>query len=103
MRSPPDPPTRIAISGSAAPTAAEPPPTQPGRLVDLARFLANQGRHLESDQIFHAAAKLSANQPKILFDRADTYIRAGRNLDVARELLKRYLQADLTPDDPPRH
>jgi Flp pilus assembly protein TadD len=83
--------------------AAELSPNQPGRLTDLARFLARRGRYLESDQAFQAAAKLSTNQPKILFEQADTYIRAGRNLNVARDLLKRYLQADLSPDDPPRH
>ena len=37
-----------------------------------------------------------------MFARADTYIRANRNLDTARELLKKYLTAHLTPDDPPR-
>jgi hypothetical protein len=30
------------------------------------------------------------------------YIQSGRNLGAARELLKRYLAASLTPDDPPR-
>jgi Flp pilus assembly protein TadD len=78
-------------------------PDQPGRLIDLARFLARQGRHPESDQSFRAAEKLSSNQPKLLFEQADTYIHAGRNLEIARELLKRYLQANLSPDDPPRH
>ena len=29
-------------------------------------------------------------------------IRAGRNLDTARDLLKRYLAATLSPDDPSR-
>jgi tetratricopeptide (TPR) repeat protein len=83
--------------------AAAKAPEQPGRAIDLAKFLARQGRHAESDQLFHCAEKLSSNRPKSLFDRADTYIHAGRNLDVARELLKRYLAADLSPDDPPRH
>jgi tetratricopeptide (TPR) repeat protein len=78
-------------------------PDQPGRVIDLAKFLARQGRHAESDQLFHCAEKLSSNRPKSLFDRADTYIHAGRNLDMARELLKRYLAAELGPDDPPRH
>jgi tetratricopeptide (TPR) repeat protein len=78
-------------------------PDQPGRAIDLARFLARQGRYAESEQLFHSAEKLSANQPKVLFDRADTYIHGGRNLDVARDLLRRYLAAELSPDDPPRH
>ena len=38
----------------------------------------------------------------MIYARADTYIQQGRNLDTARQLLKRYLQAELLPDDPPR-
>jgi hypothetical protein len=30
------------------------------------------------------------------------YIKGKRNLDVARDLLKRYLNLTLTPEDPPR-
>ena len=83
--------------------AAAMAPEQPGRAIDLARFLAKQGRYAESEQFFHSAEKASPDQPKVLFERADTYIRGRRNLDVARELLKRYLAAELSPDDPPRH
>jgi Flp pilus assembly protein TadD len=78
-------------------------PEQPGRSIDLARFLAKQGRFAESEQFFHLAEKASPNQPKVLFERADTYIRGRRNLAVARDLLKRYLAAELSSDDPPRH
>ena len=49
------------------------------------------------------AERTAPNQPKVLFERADTYIRGRRNLEAARELLKRYLAAELNPDDPPRH
>jgi len=38
----------------------------------------------------------------VIYARADTYIEQGRNLAAARKLLKRYLEAQLTPDDPPR-
>jgi Tfp pilus assembly protein PilF len=58
-------------------------PEQPGRIVDLARFLAKRGRYPESEQLFHAGAKASAN--------------------VARELLNRYLAAELGLEDPSRH
>ena len=37
-----------------------------------------------------------------MFAKADLYIKSKRNLDVARDLLKRYLSSTLTPDDPPR-
>jgi tetratricopeptide (TPR) repeat protein len=82
--------------------AAAMAPQQVGKLVDLARFLAKQGRYQESEQSFRKAEKIAPNSPKVIYARADTYIQQGRNLDTARQLLRRYLQADLTPDDPSR-
>lgn len=82
--------------------AAELAPQQVGRLIDLAKFLAKQGRFQESEQSFQRAEKIAPGHPKLLFERADTYIKTGRNLDRARDLLERYLNASLTPDDPPR-
>jgi hypothetical protein len=37
-----------------------------------------------------------------MFERASAYVRAKKNLDIAKQLLERYLQSSLTPDDPPR-
>lgn len=82
--------------------AAELAPKQASRLIDLARFLAKQGRYQESDQSFRKAEKIAPNSPQVIYARADTYIEQGRNLAAARKLLKRYLEAQLTPDDPPR-
>jgi len=82
--------------------AAELAPQQVGRVLDLARFLAGQGRYQESDQSFLRAEKIAPNSPKVMFAKADTYIRHKRNLEEARNLLQRYLNAHLTPDDPPR-
>lgn len=82
--------------------AAELAPRQVGRLLDVAKYLSKLGRVQESEQWFDKAAKLAPNSPKVLFERASTYIRDKRNLDEARELLKQYLKAPLTPDDPPR-
>ena len=82
--------------------AAAMAPQQVGKLVDLARFLAKQGRYQESEQSFRKAEKIAPNNPKVIYARADTYIQQGRNLDTARQLLKQYLQAELTPDDPSR-
>jgi tetratricopeptide (TPR) repeat protein len=82
--------------------AAELAPGQVGRLIDLARFLAKQGRFQESEQSFQRAARVAPNNPKLLYERASTYIETGRNLEEARQLLKQYLNATLTPDDPPR-
>jgi hypothetical protein len=46
---------------------------------------------------------MAPNSPRILYARADSYIRTHRNLSAARQLLKQYLASDnLTPEDPPR-
>jgi tetratricopeptide (TPR) repeat protein len=77
-------------------------PQQPGRVIDLAQFLARRGRFTESDQVFNQAAKLEPDAPRLMFARAETWIKAKRNSPQARALLDRYLQANLTPDDPTR-
>src|SRR5437868_6565430 len=61
-------------------------PTQVGRVVDLAKFLSKQGRIEESEQTFRAAERLAPNNPRLLYNRAETYIKAGRNIETAREL-----------------
>jgi tetratricopeptide (TPR) repeat protein len=83
-------------------SAFEMAPRSVGRAIDLARFLSNQGRDQESEVIFAQAEKIAPNTPRLLFERASAYVRAKRNLGTAKELLQRYLQAPLTPDDPPR-
>ncbi len=82
--------------------AVELAPRQVGRLIDLAKFLSKTGRFQESDATFQRAEQVDPTAPRLLFARASAYIRAGRNLETARELLKRYLASPLTPDDPPR-
>jgi len=82
--------------------AAELAPHQPGRLIDLAKFLSDRGRVKESDEKFAEAARLAPDSPQLLFARAETYIQQKRNLNDARRLLERYLSSPLTPDDPPR-
>jgi tetratricopeptide (TPR) repeat protein len=82
--------------------ATELAPRQVGRLIDLAKFLAKQGRYQESDAAFHEAHEIAPDAPRILFEQASVYIRSRRNMELAKELLKRYLDSPLTPDDPPR-
>jgi len=82
--------------------AAELGPKQVGRLVDLAKYLAKRGQIQESEAMWDRAAHLAPDNPKVLFERADTYIREQRNLQQARELLEKYIRAPLTPEDPPR-
>ena len=77
-------------------------PHKVGRLIDLARLLTKQGRIQEADQSLARAERISPDLPKLLYAKADLYIKSGRNLDVARDLLQRYLSSSLTPDDPPR-
>ena len=82
--------------------AMELAPRQVGRVIDLAKYVAKRGRFQESETIFDRAEHLEPNSPKVMFARAHTYIQEKRNLDKARSLLKKYLQSDLTPEDPPR-
>jgi tetratricopeptide (TPR) repeat protein len=82
--------------------AIEAAPQQIGKIIELARLLAKQGRYQESDQTVARADKIAPNSPRLLYAKADLYIQTGRHLDVARTLLERYLTCALTPDDPPR-
>jgi tetratricopeptide (TPR) repeat protein len=77
-------------------------PQQIGKLIELARLQAKHGRYTEADQNLARAEKIEPNSPRLMFAKADLYIQSGRNLDVAKSLLKRYLTCTLTPDDPPR-
>jgi tetratricopeptide (TPR) repeat protein len=77
-------------------------PRQIGKFIELARFLSRQGRYQEADQSIERAEKIAPNSPRLIFAKADLYIKAGRNLDVAKTLLEQYLGLNLTPDDPPR-
>ncbi len=82
--------------------AMELAPTQIGRAIDLAKFLARRGRIAESEVTFAQAEKLNPNDPALLFERAATYIDGKRNLPAAKALLERYLNSPLTPDNPSR-
>jgi tetratricopeptide (TPR) repeat protein len=82
--------------------AIELAPRQASRFVDLAKFLAMHGRAKESDVLFAEAEGIAPENPKLLFERAQAYIKGGRNLDEARRLLRRYLRGPLTPSDPPK-
>jgi Flp pilus assembly protein TadD len=82
--------------------AAEAEPNESGRLIDLASFLARQGRLAESDRVFQDAQRLSPSAPNFIFARASTLIETRRDPREAKRLLELYLKASLTPDDPPR-
>jgi cytochrome c-type biogenesis protein CcmH/NrfG len=82
--------------------AAELAPRQVGRVLDLAKYLAKQRRYQESDAVFARAEQIAPNSPKVMFAKAKTLIEEKRKLEEARDLLKRYLNSSLTPEDPPR-
>ena len=82
--------------------AMELAPRQVGRVLDLARYLARRGRIPESEAAFDRAEQLAPRSPRVYFVRARTYVEEKRNLEKAKELLIKYLQSDLTPDDDPR-
>jgi len=82
--------------------AMELAPTEAGRIVDLARYVAKRGRLAESDVLFDKARKLAPNKPTVALAEARVDIENHRNLEQARGLLEGYLHASLTPDDPPR-
>jgi Flp pilus assembly protein TadD len=77
-------------------------PNEAGRIVDLARYVAKRGRLAESDSLFDQARKLAPSLPRVAFAEARVDIENHRKLEEARELLRLYLHASLTPDDPPR-
>jgi len=82
--------------------AMELAPRQVGRVLDLARFLAKLGRVKESDTYFAHADELAPGDPRVAYARAKTLIEQKRDPEQARSMLRRYLESDLTPDDPPK-
>jgi tetratricopeptide (TPR) repeat protein len=82
--------------------AVELEPDSVGRILDLAGFLAEQGQWDEADSLFDRALGIEPDAPRIAFARAQAYIGGGREQETARRLLREYLAAELTPDDPPR-
>jgi tetratricopeptide (TPR) repeat protein len=75
-------------------------PQAVGRFLDLAKFLAKQGRFQEADQNLAKAEKIGPNEPKLIYTKADLLIQQKRDLGVAKDLLKRYMTLKLSPDDP---
>ena len=64
--------------------AVEAAPQQIGKLIELARFLARQGRVQEADQSLARAEKIAPGSPRLMLAKADLYIKTGRKLQ-ARE------------------
>lgn len=82
--------------------AVELEPDGAGHFSALAALLAEQGKVEESERLFQRADELRPNWPDLWLLRARTLIRAGRGKQEARELLERYLKAELKPDSDPK-
>jgi tetratricopeptide (TPR) repeat protein len=82
--------------------AIESAPQQAGRLIDLARFLASQGRYQEAERSFGRAESVAPGSAQVLYARAETYIKYHNNVELAKKFLMQYLSLKLTVDDPPR-
>jgi tetratricopeptide (TPR) repeat protein len=82
--------------------AAEVSPQRIGRFIELAKFLSKQGRYQEAEQSLARAEQIEPASPRLIYAKADLYIKHKRNLEVAKVLLIRYMSMDLSPDDPPR-
>ncbi|MGA8030526.1 MAG: hypothetical protein WB992_25565 [Bryobacteraceae bacterium] len=77
-------------------------PRGTGHIVALAELLATEGRTRESDALFLQAERIEPAAPQVWFAHANTLIKQKRNPDEAKLLLERYLQAQVTVDDPPK-
>jgi tetratricopeptide (TPR) repeat protein len=77
-------------------------PAEVSHLLSLASFLARRGRFQESDRLYREALQEAPESPDVWFSRGKTLVRSRRNLSEARELLGRYIKADLPVDATPR-
>jgi cytochrome c-type biogenesis protein CcmH/NrfG len=77
-------------------------PHSVGHIIALAKYLANQGRISESDALFANAQQVAPDNPRVWFAQADVLVKQKRNLNEARALLTKYVNAPITADDPPR-
>ena len=82
--------------------AMELAPHQVGRVVDLAKFLARQGRMEESEAVLRQAERIAPGSPASVVRARQHLRRAPPPSRSGQELLRKYLRSNLTPDDPPR-
>jgi cytochrome c-type biogenesis protein CcmH/NrfG len=67
-----------------------------------ARIAEERQEFSRAEEHLRRAVEMAPESPKGLFALAELYIQRKRNLKEARALLQRYLQLQLTPEDPPR-
>jgi tetratricopeptide (TPR) repeat protein len=66
------------------------------------QMAVQRGKFALAEEHLQRVANIAPDSPRLLFTRAELYIQQKRNLQEARALLRRYLQMQLTPEDPPR-
>ena len=71
-----------------------------GRWIDLAKFYTRREQHKQADDALSKGRALQPSAPRLLYDEADLLYRSKREPSRALQLLRKYQQANHTPDDP---
>lgn len=69
--------------------------------LDLASFFRKQNRPADMEDAISHAVATPKDHPEVLVDAADMLMKAGRNLQFAGDLLKRYLDSSSKSEDAP--
>ncbi len=69
--------------------------------LDLASFFRKQNRTADMEDAINHAVADPKNHPEVLVETADMLIRAGRNFQLAADLLRRYLDSGSKSEDAP--
>jgi tetratricopeptide (TPR) repeat protein len=72
-----------------------------GAWLNLARFYRHTGRFDEMEDAIRHATAPELNRPDLLVGAAEMQINAGRSLQEAAQLLRRYLSSNATTEDAP--
>lgn len=82
--------------------AIEMEPENVGHVLSLASFKAQRGWYDASDDLYKKAFTMAPDSPEVWFSRAKELVRAERHPEEARELLKKYIAAELKPSADPK-
>lgn len=77
-------------------------PENVGHILSLASFKAQRGWYDASDDLYKKAFAMAPDSPEVWFSRAKELVRAERHPEEARELLKKYIAAELKPSAEPK-
>ena len=77
-------------------------PENVGHVLSLASFKSQRGWYDASDDLYKKAFAIAPDSPEVWFSRAKELVRAERHPEEARELLKKYIAAELKPSAEPK-